>query len=98
MYPVEIENRLEKHPAVREAAVFGVDHAEWGQEVKAVIVPEPDAAPDPTELARFCGETLAAYKVPTQWELRAEPLPRNPSGKILKNVLAGQAANAFVEE
>jgi acyl-CoA synthetase (AMP-forming)/AMP-acid ligase II len=98
VYPTEIENRLEKHPAVREAAVYGVDHPEWGQEVKAVIVPEPGAEPDPAELARWCGETLAAYKVPTQWEIRREPLPRNPSGKILKNVLAGQAASAFVED
>jgi acyl-CoA synthetase (AMP-forming)/AMP-acid ligase II len=98
VYPVEIENRLEKHPAVREAAVYGVDHPEWGQEVKAVIVPEPGLAPDPRELARFCRETLAAYKVPTAWEIRTEPLPRNPSGKILKNVLAGQAESAFVEE
>jgi acyl-CoA synthetase (AMP-forming)/AMP-acid ligase II len=83
---------------VREAAVYGVDHPEWGQEVKAVIVPEPGAQPDPAELARWCGEALAAYKVPTQWEFRAEPLPRNPSGKILKNVLAGEAASTFVEE
>jgi acyl-CoA synthetase (AMP-forming)/AMP-acid ligase II len=98
VYPVEIENRLEKHPAVREAAVFGVDHPEWGQEVKAVVVPEPGADPDPGELARFCAETLAAYKVPTAWEIRREPLPRNPSGKILKNVLAGEAESAFVED
>jgi acyl-CoA synthetase (AMP-forming)/AMP-acid ligase II len=98
VYPAEIENRLEKHPAVREAAVYGVDHPESGQEVKAVIVPEPGAEPDPSELGRWCGETLAAYKVPTLWEIRAEPLPRNPSGKILKNVLAGEAPSAFVEE
>jgi acyl-CoA synthetase (AMP-forming)/AMP-acid ligase II len=98
VYPVEIENRLEKHPDVREAAVYGIDHAEWGQEVKAVIVPAPGATIDTRALASWCGETLAAYKVPTAWELRAEPLPRNPSGKILKNVLAGHAANAFVEE
>jgi acyl-CoA synthetase (AMP-forming)/AMP-acid ligase II len=98
VYPAEIENRIEKHPSVREAAVYGVDHAEWGQEVKAVIVAEPGATPDPHELARFCAETLAAYKVPSQWELRTEPLPRNPSGKILKNVLSGQAASAFVED
>ena len=83
---------------IHQAAVYGVDHPEWGQEVKAVIVPEPGAQPDPVELARWCGETLAAYKVPTQWEIRREPLPRNPSGKILKNVLAGQAASAFVED
>jgi long-chain acyl-CoA synthetase len=98
VYPAEIENRLEQHSAVREAAVYGVDHPEWGQEVKAVIVPEPGAEVDPEALARFCAEKLAAYKVPTKWELRSDPLPRNPSGKILKNVLAGDAQNAFVEE
>ncbi len=98
VYPAEIENRLEQHPQVREAAVYGVDHDEWGQEVKAVIVPEPGAKPDVAELARWCGETLAAYKVPTAWEIRAAALPRNPSGKILKNVLAGQAQSTFVEE
>jgi acyl-CoA synthetase (AMP-forming)/AMP-acid ligase II len=98
VYPAEIENRLEKHPQVREAAVYGIDHPEWGQEAKAVIVPEPGARPDPAELARWCAETLAAYKVPTKWEIRAEPLPRNPSGKILKNVLAGDAPSAFVED
>jgi acyl-CoA synthetase (AMP-forming)/AMP-acid ligase II len=98
VYPAEIENRLEKHPSVREAAVYGVDHLEWGQEVKAVIVAEPGATPDPRELTRFCAETLAAYKVPTAWEIRAEPLPRNASGKILKNVLAGQAPSAFIED
>ncbi len=98
VYPAEIENRIEKHPSVREAAVYGVDHPEWGQEVKAVLVAEPGATPDPQELARFCAETLAAYKVPTAWEIRTEPLPRNASGKILKNVLAGQSPSAFVED
>jgi acyl-CoA synthetase (AMP-forming)/AMP-acid ligase II len=98
VYPVEIEYRLEQHPAVREATVFGIDHAEWGQEVKAVVVPEAGAAPAPAELARWCSETLAGYKVPTAWEIRSEPLPRNASGKVLKNVVRGDAASGFVEE
>jgi acyl-CoA synthetase (AMP-forming)/AMP-acid ligase II len=98
VYPVEIEYRLEQHPLVREATVFGIDHEEWGQEVKAVIVPEAGAAPGTGELARWCGETLAAYKVPTAWELRREPLPRNASGKVLKDVVRGAAKSAFVEE
>jgi acyl-CoA synthetase (AMP-forming)/AMP-acid ligase II len=98
VYPVEIEYRLEQHPRVREAAVFGIDHEEWGQAVKAVVVPEPGATVAPAELAAWCGETLAAYKVPTAWEVRREPLPRNASGKVLKNVIRGDALNAFVEE
>ncbi|MBM4383009.1 MAG: acyl--CoA ligase [Deltaproteobacteria bacterium] len=96
VYPVEIEYRLEQHALVREAAVFGVDHEEWGQAVKAVVVPEADATLDSAELARWCGETLAAYKVPTAWEVRSEPLPRNPSGKVLKDVLRG-GTNSFME-
>jgi len=79
-------------------AVLGVDHEELGQEVKAVVVPRPGAEPDPAALAAWVGETLAAYKVPAHWELRAEPLPRNAAGKVLKHVLAGAAANQFVEE
>ncbi len=98
VYPVEIEYRLEQHPLVREAAVFGIDHEEWGQEVKAVVVPEPGASVTPNELALWCAETLAAYKLPTAWEIRPQPLPRNASGKVLKNVVRGEPQIAFVEE
>ena len=98
IYPVEIEYRLDKHPDVRESAVFGVDHAESGQEVKAVVVPEAGASLDEEALGAWVRETLAGFKVPTLWEVRTEPLPRNPSGKVLKNVLMGAAANAFIEE
>jgi acyl-CoA synthetase (AMP-forming)/AMP-acid ligase II len=98
VYPVEIEYRLEAHPGVREAAVIGVDDELTGMAVKAIVVPEPGAVLDPHELSVWVGETLAAYKVPTHWEIRREPLPRNPSGKILKNVLRGEVPSAFVEE
>lgn len=98
IYPIEIEYRLDKHPDVRESAVYGVDHPEWGQAVKAVVVPESGARPSGDALTKWVGETLAAYKVPTEWEIQTEPLPRNPSGKVLKNVLMGAAENAFVEE
>lgn len=98
VYPVEIEHRLEEHPAVAECAVVGVEHAELGQEVKAIVVPREGATVDPDALARFCGETLAPFKVPTQWEVRAAPLPRNAAGKVLKTVLTGQDENRFVED
>jgi acyl-CoA synthetase (AMP-forming)/AMP-acid ligase II len=98
VYPVEIEYRLDGHADVRESAVVGVDHPELGQEVKAIVVPEPAAAIDSEKLAAWCAETLAGYKVPSLWEIRSEPLPRNASGKILKNVLTGEAEITQVED
>ena len=98
VYPVEIEYRLDAHPEVRESAVVGVDHPELGQEVKAIVVPEPGAQPSSEALAAWCAETLAAFKVPGEWEIRDEPLPRNAAGKILKQVLTGEAEHRQVEE
>jgi len=98
IYPVEIEQRLEAHPDVLEAAVVGVDHEELGQEVKAIVVMRPAASLTPERLSAWVGEALAAFKVPAHWELRAEPLPRNASGKVMKNVLIGTDANPFVAE
>jgi steroid-24-oyl-CoA synthetase len=98
IYPTEIENRLDEHPDVREVAVIGVDHRELGQELKAIVVAHPDASPDPVELGRWVAATLAAFKVPTHWEIRTEPLPRNASGKVLKAVLSGAAENTFIED
>ena len=89
IYPIEVESRVEAHPLVRECAVVGLDHPVHGQGVKAIVVPMAGATLDFDELARFCGEELAGYKVPSVWELRTELLPRNASGKVLKTVLEG---------
>ncbi len=102
IYPIEVENRIDAHPDVLESAVFGVDHRELGQEVKAVVVirnGEPsEEAGLVGELEAWVGETLADIKVPAHWELRAEPLPRNATGKVLKQVVRGVVDNVFIEE
>lgn len=98
IYPVEIEHRLEEHPSVAEAAVVGIDHPELGQEVMAIVVAAAGQAVDTGELARWVADRLAAHKVPAHWQVRSEPLPRNAAGKVLKNVLTGEAENRFVEE
>jgi acyl-CoA synthetase (AMP-forming)/AMP-acid ligase II len=98
VYPVEIEQRLEAHPEVQEAAVVGVDHEELGQEVKAIVVPRPGCAPTPAALSAWVAATLAAFKVPARFEIRREALPRNATGKVLKNVLLGDGENPFREE
>lgn len=88
IYPVEIEHRLETHPEVEEVAVMAVDSADHGQEVKAVVVPKGDVF-DPSELAAWCAEELAVYKVPSHWERRDQPLPRNAAGKVVKDAITG---------
>jgi long-chain acyl-CoA synthetase len=98
IYPTEIENRLDEHPDVMEAAVIGVDHRELGQEVKAVVVPREGAALTGQELGEWVAQRLATFKVPAHWEFQTEPLPRNATGKVLKAVVAGEAENTFIEE
>jgi long-chain acyl-CoA synthetase len=85
VYSTEVEDVLYRHPAVLEAAVFGVPDDHWGEAVYAVVVPRADIAPD--DLVRHCREAIAGYKVPKQIELRAEPLPKSGAGKVLKREL-----------
>ncbi len=87
VYCAEVEAVIYEHPAVYEAAVFGVPHERLGEEVAAAIVPKAGQTLDPDALRAFLAEHLAPFKIPTRIDVRSEPLPRNPAGKFLKRQL-----------
>ena len=86
VWSAEVEGVLAAHPEVAEAAVIPAPCAVLGERVHAVIVPH-GAAPDPDALRAHCAARLADYKVPEVYAIRAEPLPRNPGGKVVKAAL-----------
>jgi long-chain acyl-CoA synthetase len=83
VYPREIEEVLYEHPAVREAAVVGVPHDEYGEEIAAAVALRDDASATPDELRAFVKEQVAAYKYP-RYVWIVDDLPKGPTGKILK--------------
>ncbi len=87
VYPREIEEVLYEHPAVREAAVLGVPHDEYGEEVGAAVVLKDDAEATPDELRDYVKEQVAAYKYPRVVWL-VDDLPKGPTGKILKREIS----------
>jgi fatty-acyl-CoA synthase len=82
----EVERVLYEHPEVVEAAVVGIAHARWGEVPKAFVVLRPGSTLTAGELAAFCRERLAKFKVPAHIQF-LEELPRTPSGKVLKRDL-----------
>jgi long-chain acyl-CoA synthetase len=93
IYPREVEEVLLRHAAVREVAVIGRPHADWGEEVVACVVARGDAASDAESqrglegaLDRLCIEHIARFKRPKAYVFLPE-LPKNNTGKVLKTVL-----------
>jgi acyl-CoA synthetase (AMP-forming)/AMP-acid ligase II len=84
--PAEIETVLMSHPAIDEAVVVGVPSVEWGETIKAVVVPRQGTSLDAPEVIEFCRRRLASFKRPEIVEFASE-LPRNPLGKILRQKL-----------
>jgi fatty-acyl-CoA synthase len=83
---VEIENALYAHEAVFECAVVAAPDEKWGEVPHAFIVPKPGMQPGFDDLVRHCRKSLAAFKVPRQFDFRAA-LPKGGTGKILKGEL-----------
>jgi acyl-CoA synthetase (AMP-forming)/AMP-acid ligase II len=87
VYSVEVENALAGAPGVGESAVVAVPDEVMGEKVGAVLVAAPGATIDPMAVLSYLDDRLADFKVPQYVAVRAEPLPRNPGGKILKREL-----------
>jgi long-chain acyl-CoA synthetase len=83
VYPREVEEVLYEHPKIREAAVLGIPHDEWGEEIGAAVVLHDGEQLTPEEVSEYVKERIAAYKYPrVVWFL--DELPKGPTGKILK--------------
>ena len=93
VYSVMVEAALFEHPDIADCAVVGLAHRTLGEEVTAVIVLRPGRRLDAQELSRHVAHRMAKFAVPTRYFFRAEPLPRNPQGKILKRELRDSLNN-----
>ncbi|HSW15609.1 MAG TPA: class I adenylate-forming enzyme family protein [Ramlibacter sp.] len=86
--PVAIERALVAVPGVTEAVVFGVPHADLGEEVMAVVMVDADLTPQ--QLQDQLRGKLASFAVPSRWRIQREPLPTNHTGKVDKNAISAQ--------
>jgi malonyl-CoA/methylmalonyl-CoA synthetase len=88
IYPREIELLLETYPGIKEAAVIGEPHREWGEVPVGYLVCRAEV--DDLAIAAFCRKNLASYKVPARFN-RVTALPRNAMGKLQKHLLRDTA-------
>ena len=87
VYSGEVEAVIYAHPAVREAAVFGIPDPKWGEVVMACVMLKPGSTLTADDLIAFCRQSLASYKIPRRVEFSDTELPKSGSGKILKRLL-----------
>jgi long-chain acyl-CoA synthetase len=91
VYPREVEEVLFRHPAVRDTAVIGIPHCQYGEAVKAFVVLKAEQIATEQELIAYCRQSLAAFKVPSTVVFREE-LPRTLVGKVLRRALRDEEA------
>lgn len=87
IWPAELETVITDHPAVIEAAVFGVPDDRWGETPIAVCMVDPAVPVEESDLIELCARRLGSYKKPSKVVLVTDPLPRSPVGKIQRKVL-----------
>jgi acyl-CoA synthetase (AMP-forming)/AMP-acid ligase II len=92
---IEVEAAIYSHPAVLEAAVFGLPDERLGEIIGTAVVLKPGASLTAEELQTFLREHLASFKVPAHIWFRDEQLPRIASGKIFKRELKAQYSEAL---
>jgi acyl-CoA synthetase (AMP-forming)/AMP-acid ligase II len=90
IWPAELENVIQDHPAVVEVAVVAAPHERWGETPVALCVLgsgiEASAALE-SEVIALCAERLGSYKKPSRVEFRHDALPKSPVGKLQRKVL-----------
>ena len=86
IYPSEIEDVLRLHPTVRDAAVIGIPHEKWGEQVCAIVETKEKGGVSEAALIAWCAERLAGFKKPT-WVRIVDAMPRTSSGKPQKFIL-----------
>ncbi|GJM12845.1 MAG: putative long-chain-fatty-acid CoA ligase [Pseudohongiella sp.] len=87
IYPIEVENILSDHDAIRECAVIGVPHDTWGEAVHAIVVLNENRSLTEAAVIEFCKQRIASYKCPVSVSFRDEPMPMSAINKILKTEL-----------
>lgn len=92
VYSKEVEDRIMEHPGISEAAVIGAAHADWGETVHAIIVPDKKAILTAEDLSVFLSDRLAKFKIPRKFHFVSE-LPHTPSGKVMKYKLRQELKN-----
>ncbi|MDF0601739.1 malonyl-CoA synthase [Psychromarinibacter sp. C21-152] len=94
VYPKEVELVLDAQPGVKESAVIGAPHPDFGEGVVAVLAAEPGARPDTEAIAAALGGSLARFKQPKHYAV-VDDLPRNTMGKVQKAALRADFADVF---
>jgi acyl-CoA synthetase (AMP-forming)/AMP-acid ligase II len=86
--PVAVERALMNIDGITEAVVFGVPHADLGEEVMAVVVVDRDL--EPVDLQAQLRDKVSSFAIPSRWRVQRDPLPTNHTGKVDKNVISAE--------